>query len=74
MRNQLQLSQATETLNRGKSYIEVFKEILDLKEMCQSLDNSVLLEYVPVKLVACFEQFLGMSIWRYCSILRQDRD
>lgn len=57
MRNQLQLSQATETLNRGKSYIEVYKEILDLKEMCQSLDNSVLLEYVPVKLVACFEQF-----------------
>ncbi len=57
MRNQLQLSQATETLNRGKSYIEVFKELLDLKEMCQSMDKSVLLEYVPVKLVACFEQF-----------------
>lgn len=57
MRNQLQLTQATETLNRGKSYIEVFKEIMDLKEMCQSMDNSVLLEYVPVKIVACFEQF-----------------
>lgn len=57
MRNQLQLSQATETLNRGKSYIEVFKEIMDLKEMCHNIGNSVLLEYVPVKIVACFEQF-----------------
>ena len=57
MKNQLQLSQATETLSRGTSYVEVFKEIMDLQEMCQSMENSLLLEYVPVKIVACFEQF-----------------
>lgn len=57
MKNQLQLSQVKDTLDRGKDYIGVFKEIMDLQEMCQHLNDSKFLEYVPVKIVACFEQF-----------------
>lgn len=57
MRTRLQLSQIKETLDRGKTYIEVFKEIKDLQDMCQNMDNTKLLEYIPVKIVACFEQF-----------------
>lgn len=57
MRTRLQLSQIIDTLDRGKTYIEVFKEIRDLQDMCQNLENTKLLEYIPVKIVACFEQF-----------------
>ena len=57
MKNQLQLSEVKDTLSRGKDYIGVFKEIMDLQEMCQNLKDSKLLEYVPVKIVACLEQF-----------------
>ena len=57
MRSQLQLSEVTEALNRGKSYLEVEVDIYDLAELCQKTEGSKLLEYVPVKIVACFEQF-----------------
>lgn len=57
MRSQLQLSEVTESLERGKSYLEVEVDLYDLEELCQKTDNSKLLEYVPVKIVACFEQF-----------------
>ena len=57
MRSQLQLSEVTEALNRGKSYLEVEVDLYDLAELCQKTEGSKLLEYVPVKIVACFEQF-----------------
>ena len=57
MRSQLQLSGVTEALNRGKSYLEVEVDLYDLAELCQKTEGSKLLEYVPVKIVACFEQF-----------------
>ena len=57
MRTQLKLSQVKDTLDRSKTYIEVFKEIRDVQDMCQNLNNTKLLEYIPVKIVACFEQF-----------------
>jgi hypothetical protein len=57
MRSQLQLSEVTESIARGKSYLEVEIDLYDLEELCQKTDNSKLLEYVPVKIVACFEQF-----------------
>ena len=57
MRNKLQLSEITETLNRGKNYYEVFGEIYGLADLFGNSDDSKLLEYVPVKIVACFENF-----------------
>ena len=57
MKKQLQLSELTESLERGKNYFQVPRELYDLKELCYKMDNPQLLEYVPVKIVACFEQF-----------------
>ena len=57
MRNKLQLSEITETVNRGKSYFELFDEIYSLEELFQNTIDSKLFEYAPMKIVACFEQF-----------------
>jgi hypothetical protein len=57
MKKQLQLSELTESLERGKNYFQVPRELYDLQELCYKMDNPQLLEYVPVKIVACFEQF-----------------
>lgn len=57
MRKQLQLSELTESLERGKNYFQVPRELYDLQELCYKMDNPQLMEYVPVKIVACFEQF-----------------
>ena len=57
MRKQLQLSELTESLERGKNYFQVPRELYDLQELCYKMDNPQLIEYVPVKIVACFEQF-----------------
>ena len=57
MKKQLQLSELTESLERGKNYFQVPRELYDLQELCYKIDNPQLLEYVPVKIVACFEQF-----------------
>ena len=56
MRKQLQLSELTESLERGKNYFQVPRELYNLQELCFKMDNPQLLEYVPVKIVACFEQ------------------
>lgn len=56
MRKQLQLSELTESLERGKTNFLARIELYDLQELCYTMDNSQLLEYVPVKIVACFEQ------------------
>lgn len=57
MKKQLQLSELTESLERGKNYFQVPRELYDLQELCYKMDTPQLLEYVPVKIVACFEQF-----------------
>lgn len=57
MRNKLQLSEITETVNRGKNYFELFDEIYSLEELFQNTIDSKLFEYAPMKIVACFEQF-----------------
>ena len=56
MRKQLQLSELTESLERGKTNFQAQIELYDLRELCYTIDNPQLLEYVPVKIVACFEQ------------------
>ena len=57
MKKQLQLSELTESLERGKNYFQVPRELYDLRELCYKMDNPQLLEYVPIKIVACFEHF-----------------
>ena len=56
MRKQLQLSELTESLERGKNNFQAQIELYDLRELCYKMDKPQLLEYVPVKIVACFEQ------------------
>lgn len=56
MKKQLQLSELTESLERGKTNFQAQIELYDLRELCYTMDNPQLLEYVPVKIVACFEQ------------------
>jgi len=56
MKKQLQLSELTESLERGKTNFQAQIELYDLRELCYKMDNPQLLEYVPVKIVACFEQ------------------
>ena len=57
MKKQLRLSELTESLERGKNYFQVPRDLYDLQDLCFKMDNPQLLEYVPVKIVACFEQF-----------------
>lgn len=57
MKKQLQLSELTESLERGKTNFQAQIELYDLRELCYTIDNPQLLEYFPVKIVACFEQF-----------------
>lgn len=56
MKKQLQLSELTESLERGKTNFRAKIELYDLQELCYKMDNPQLIEYVPVKIVACFEQ------------------
>ena len=56
MRKQLQLTELTTTFKRGKSNFQAQIELYDLQELCHKLDSPQLLEYVPIKIVACFEQ------------------
>lgn len=57
MKKQLQLSELTESLERGKNYFQVPRELYDLQKLCFEMNSPQLIEYVPVKIVACFEQF-----------------
>jgi hypothetical protein len=56
MKKQLQLSETIESLERGKTNFRAPIELYDLLELCYKMDNPQLIEYVPVKIVACFEQ------------------
>lgn len=56
MKKQLQLSELTESLERGKTNFQAQIELYDLRDLCYKMDSPQLLEFVPVKIVACFEQ------------------
>lgn len=56
MKKQLHLSELTESLERGKNKFRAKIELYDLRDLCYKMPNPQLIEYVPVKIVACFEQ------------------
>lgn len=56
MKKQLQLSETIESIERGKTNFRAKIELYDLRESCYKKTNPQLIEYVPVKIVACFEQ------------------
>lgn len=56
MKKQLQLSETIESLERGKTNFRAQIELYDLRDLCYKKPNPQLIEYVPVKIVACFEQ------------------
>lgn len=55
--NKLSISQINEVLSRSTDYYEVRIELSELQRICDDIDNQVLFEFIPVKIVACFETF-----------------
>ena len=55
--NRIPLSDLKQYIERDKDYIEVQKELENLLCVYQNNDNPKLFEYVPVKIVACFQEF-----------------
>lgn len=55
--NRIPLSNLKQYIERDKDYIEVQKELENLLCVYQNNDNPKLFEYVPVKIVACFQEF-----------------
>ena len=55
--NRIPLSDLKQYLERDKDYIEVQKELENLLYVYQDNDKPKLFEYVPVKIVACFQEF-----------------
>ena len=46
-----------ETLSRSKFSNEFEIELYGLYEVCENISDSKLFEYIPIKIVACFEAF-----------------
>ena len=46
-----------ETLSRSKFSNEIEIELYGLYEVCENISDSKLFEYIPIKIVACFEAF-----------------
>lgn len=55
--NRIPLSDLKQYLDCDKDYIEVQKELKNLLCVYQNNDKPKLFEYVPVKIVACFQEF-----------------
>lgn len=55
--NRILLSDLKQYIERDKDYIEVQKELENLLCVYQNNDSPKLFEYVPVKIVACFQEF-----------------
>ena len=55
--NRILLSDLKQYLERDKDYIEVQKELENLLCVYRDNDKPKLFEYVPVKIVACFQEF-----------------
>ncbi len=57
MKKQLSLTQIQDTLQRSKNYLEVKLELENLNNLCEKIENNKLLEFIPIKIIACFEAF-----------------
>lgn len=57
MKHQLRLSQIKESLYRGMDLYDVRDTIRDLDLYYADVNQEMLFEYVPVKIVACFQEF-----------------
>lgn len=57
MKHQLRLTQIKDSLSRNMNYYEVQDMIRDLQLYYINVDQELLYEYVPVKLVACFQEY-----------------
>lgn len=57
MKKQLQLEQLQEALGRQKGYNNVLFDLSNYGNILKSEYDSKMLEYVPVKIVACFEEY-----------------
>lgn len=57
MKHQLRLSQIKESMYRGKELYDVQDTIRDLRFYYANVNHEMLFEYVPVKIVACLQEF-----------------
>ena len=61
MGKQLQLLQVQDALNRHKDCYGILGSLCELKELCKKEYDSKLLEIVPIKIVACFEDYFRIK-------------
>ena len=55
--NKLSLSQINEVLSRSAESTEIKIELSELQRISEEISNQALFEYIPIKIVACFESF-----------------
>ena len=56
-RNRIQLQELLETKKRSKYFELVSNELEHMEQYLHEAKNSLLLEYVPIKIVSCFESY-----------------
>lgn len=66
MGKQLQLSQIQESLKRRKDCFSIISTLQNLEQLCTKEHDSNLLEIIPIKIVACFEEYFRI---RYSEII-----
>lgn len=62
----LSLQQVRTSLNREKCSFEIISELHEIKRIYKNIDNPKLLEYIPIKIVSCFEAFFR---WVYKDLM-----
>lgn len=55
--NKLSISQINDVLSRSIDHTEIKIELSQLQRLCEEIGNQALYEYIPIKIVACFESF-----------------
>lgn len=55
--NKLSISQINEVLSRSAESTEIKIELSELQRISEEISNQALFEYIPIKIVACFESF-----------------
>ena len=53
----LSLQQVRTSLHREKRSFEIISELYEIKRIYENIDNPKLLEFIPIKIVSCFEAF-----------------
>lgn len=53
----MSISQIHEVLSRSVETIEIKIELSELQRICEDISNQTLFEYIPIKIVSCFESF-----------------